>query len=151
MSLSIQESPVNRLHAVPAENREEPDHTCVAAGESLILRIKAFDPAGISKIGIQCFQFSIASSNKIKLAYGELIVPPEAAYQETAYEIVVPIPKNAALGKWGVQTVEFTNGRGYKVSFYRGQDKFDDILFDVLQPPTKDDELLKFSSIEIAS
>lgn len=151
MSVGVQESSANRIHVLNTENREEADTVRVAAGDSLALRIKAFDPAGIRKIGVQCFQFSIASTNKTKLAYGELIVPPEEAYKETTFEIIVQIPKNAALGKWGIQTVEFTNGRGYKVSFYRGQDKFDDILFDVVQPPTKDDELLKFSSIEIAS
>ena len=56
--------------------------------------------------------------------------------------------ENAALGKWGVQMIEFTNLRGYKSSFYRGHDKFDNIVFEVVPPPSKEDELLHFSGVE---
>ena len=151
MSLSVQSDREDDVHVLNTDNREGADHVRVPAGDKLLLRIRAFDPSGICKIAVQCFQFSIASTNKTKIAFGELIVPDDEIFQDKMFEITVQIPKNAALGKWGIQTVEFTNKRGYKVSFYRGQDKFDDILFDVIQPPTKDDELLKFSSIEIAS
>ncbi|MBI3651382.1 MAG: hypothetical protein HY231_10220 [Acidobacteria bacterium] len=122
----------------------------VTAGERLVLRVRAFDPAGIGKIFVQCFQFSTASTNKVKLAYGQLLIPIEESFLHEEYEIYIDIPINAAYGKWGIQTIEFTNGRGYKTSFYRGQSKFDNILFDVVAPPTKEDELLKFNGIEIA-
>jgi hypothetical protein len=126
------------------------EEICVTAGEKLVLRVKAFDPAGIGKIYVQCFQFSMASTNKLKLAFGELTIAVAESFAQTVYEVFIDIPENAAYGKWGIQTIEFTNGRGYKTAFYRGQNKFDNILFDVVAPPTKEDELLKFNGIEIA-
>lgn len=123
----------------------------IVAGDTLVLRIRAHDPSGIRKIFVQCYQFSMASSNKPKLAVGETDVPPEEMYTKKVFEIAVHIPENAALGKWGVQQIQFTNGRGYKTSFYRGQGKCDNIVFDVIPPPTKEDELLQFNSVEIAS
>ncbi len=122
----------------------------VTAGEKLVLRLCAFDPTGISKIFVQCFQFSMASTNKMKLASGEFLIPLEESLRRTEYDIYIDFPENAAYGKWGIQNIEFTNGRGYKTSFYRGQGKFDNILFDVVPPPSKEDELLRFTSIEIA-
>jgi hypothetical protein len=127
------------------------EDTRVVAGGNLVLRVSAYDPNGISKIFIQCFQFSLGSSNKMKLAIGELIVPPAECFTRNAFEVTIPIPENAALGKWGVQMMQFTNGRGYKTSFYRGQSKFDNILFEVIPPPSKEDELLRFYGVEIAS
>ena len=127
------------------------EDTRVVAGGNLVLRVSAYDPNGISKIYIQCFQFSLGSSNKSKLATGELIVPPAEHFTRNAFDVTIPIPENAALGKWGVQVMEFTNGRGYKTSFYRGQSKFDNILFEVIPPPTKEDELLRFYGVEIAN
>ncbi len=123
----------------------------VVAGDTLVLRVSAHDPSGIRKIFVQCYQFSMASSNKIKLAVGEAVVPEAEMYTRKVFEISVKIPDNAALGKWGVQQIQFTNGRGYKTSFYRGQGKCDNIVFDVVPPPTKEDELLQFNSVEIAS
>jgi hypothetical protein len=123
----------------------------IIAGDTLVLRIRAHDPSGIRKIFVQCYQFSMASSNKPKLAVGETDVPSEEMYSRKIFEIAVRIPENAALGKWGVQQIQFTNGRGYKTSFYRGQGKCDNIVFDVIPPPTKEDELLQFNSVEIAS
>jgi hypothetical protein len=122
----------------------------VTAGENLVLRLRAFDPTGISKIYVQCFQFSMASTNKLKLVFGELLIPLEESLRRTEYEIHIEFPENAAYGKWGIQTIEFTNGRGYKTAFYRGQGKFDNILFNVVPPPSKEDELLRFTGIEIA-
>ena len=122
----------------------------VVAGESLALRIAAYDPNGISKIFVQCFQFSMASSNKTKLAVGEVLIMPEHACSQTSFEVTIPIPENAALGKWGVQLIEFTNQRGYKSSFYRGHGKFDKVVFEVVSPPSKEDELLRFDGVEIA-
>ena len=121
----------------------------VIAGESLALRIAAYDPNGISKIFVQCFQFSMASSSKSKLAIGEVSVVPEQSYSQTSFEVTIPIPENAALGKWGVQLIEFTNQRGYKSSFYRGHGKFDKVVFEVVPPPSKEDELLRFDGVEI--
>ncbi len=123
----------------------------VVAGGKLVLRVSAYDPNGISKIFIQCFQFSLGSSNKVKLAIGEIAIPPAERFSKNCFEVTVHIPENAALGKWGVQMMEFTNGRGYKTSYYRGQGKFDNIIFDVIPPPTKEDELLRFYGVEIAS
>ena len=120
----------------------------VIAGDKLVLRVAVYDPNGIARIFIQCFQFSMGSSSKAKLASGELTVPIEEAYQRKSFEVTVPIPDNAALGKWGVQMIEFTNLRGYKSSFYRGHDKFDNIVFEVIPPPSKEDELLHFSGVE---
>jgi hypothetical protein len=122
----------------------------VVAGESLQLRIAAFDPNGISRIFVQCFQFSMASSSKAKLAVGELSVSLEQSYKQTSFEITIPIPENTALGKWGVQLIEFTNQRGYKSSFYRGHGKFDNVVFEVVPPKSKEDELLRFDGVEIA-
>ncbi|HKP13707.1 MAG TPA: hypothetical protein VJZ91_16420 [Blastocatellia bacterium] len=123
----------------------------VITGDKLVLRVAVYDPNGIARIFIQCFQFSMGSSSKVKLASGELRVPAEEAYQRKSFEVSVAIPENAALGKWGVQMIEFTNLRGYKSSFYRGHDKFDNIVFEVIPPPSKEDELLHFSGVEFGS
>lgn len=122
----------------------------VVAGENLVLRIAAYDPNGVSRIFVQCFQFSMASSNKAKLAVGEVAIAPEQGFSQTSFDVTIPIPENAALGKWGVQVIEFTNQRGYKSSFYRGHGKFDNVVFEVVPPPTKEDELLRFDGVEIA-
>ena len=124
--------------------------TRVIAGENLVLRIAAYDPNGIGKIFVQCFQFSMASSNKVKLAMGEVSISPEQSYSQTSFDVNIPIPENAALGKWGIQLIEFTNQRGYKSSFYRGHGKFDNVVFEVVPPPTKEDELLRFDGVQIA-
>jgi len=122
----------------------------VIAGDKLVLRVAAYDPNGISKIFVQCFQFSTASSAKLKLATGETSLSPGQGPSNGAFDVIIPIPENAALGKWGVQLIEFTNKRGYKSSFYRGHGKFDHVVFDVVPPPTKEDELLRFDGVEIA-
>jgi hypothetical protein len=122
----------------------------VIAGETLVLRIAAYDPNGIRKILVQCFQFSMSSSSKAKLAVGELSVPTEQGFSRTSFDVTIPIPENAALGKWGIQQIEFTNRRGYKSSFYRGHGKFDDVVFEIVPPPSKEDELLRFDGVEIA-
>ena len=127
------------------------DGTRVVAGEKLVLRVSAFDPNGMGKIYIQCFQFSMGSSSKVKLAAGELLVPRDEAFDRKTFEVTVEIPENAAYGKWGVQTIEFTNLRGYKTCFYRGHDKFDTLVFEVVPPPSKEDELLHFSGVEFGS
>lgn len=123
----------------------------VSTGERLVLRVRAYDPAGISKIFVECFQFSMANTNRLKFAAGELRMKQEESLGQDFYEIEINIPENAALGKWGVKMIEFTNCRGYKTSFYRGQGKFDNISFDVVSPPSKEDELLRFNGIEIAA
>src|SRR5262249_56992632 len=94
------------------------DHTAgvppsgVAAGDILVLRIYAHDPAGIAEIGVQCFQFSMGGTNKVKLATGRLLVA-DPDYFKPSFEVGVPIPENAAFGKWGIQVITFTNYRGY--------------------------------------
>jgi hypothetical protein len=92
----------------------------------------------------------MASTNKLKLAFGEILIPLEESLRRTEYEVHIDFPENSAYGKWGIQTIEFTNGRGYKTAFYRGQGKFDNILFNIVPPPSKEDELLRFTGIEIA-
>lgn len=122
----------------------------VIAGDELVLRVAAYDPNGIRKIFVQCYQFSTASSNKLKLAVGETSLAADQNLSQTNFDVIIPIPENAALGKWGVQLIEFTNKRGYKSSFYRGHGKFDNVVFEVVPPPTKEDELLRFDGVEIA-
>ena len=123
----------------------------VATGEDLVLRVNAIDPAGISRVFIQCFQFSLASSTKSKLATGELIVPADEHLGRTSFDITVHVPDNAALGKWGVQLIEFTNARGYRTAFYRGQGKFDEIIFEVVAPSNKEEHPLRLIGVEIAN
>ena len=122
----------------------------VIAGENLVLRVAAYDPNGIRKIFVQCYQFSMASSAKLKLAIGETSLEAGESFSQASFDVIIPIPENAALGKWGVQLIEFTNKRGYKSSFYRGHGKFDNVVFEVVPPPTKEDELLRFDGVEIA-
>ncbi len=121
----------------------------VPTGEKLVMRVKAHDPAGISRVMVRCFLFSMANSTRIKLAEGEAVLSPEENYSEHIFDVSVQIPENAALGKWGVQMIEFTNRRGYKTSFYRGQGKFDNLVFEVVSPPSKEDEMLQFDGVEL--
>jgi hypothetical protein len=123
----------------------------VTTGGVLVLRLGVFDPTGISRIFVQCFPFSIANSNKAKTASGELLVSPEQDLSRDAFDVEIQIPEDAILGKWGVQRVEFTNGRGHQVFFYRGQDKIDHIQFDVIARPIRDDEQFSFRCIEVAA
>jgi hypothetical protein len=127
------------------------DDLRVVAGERVTFRLNAYDPCGISRIYVQCFQFSMASSNKAKMATGEIIFRAREGLPETSFEVAVSIPENAAPGKWGVQLIEFTNGRGFKTSFYRGHGKFDNVVFEVLPQAAREDELLRFDSVEIAA
>ena len=70
----------------------------VVAGEKLVLRVRAHDPAGITKIFVQCFQFSLSSANRIKTAVGEASISPDEAFSVTTFDVPVHIPENAALG-----------------------------------------------------
>ncbi|HXU09063.1 MAG TPA: hypothetical protein VN743_08700, partial [Blastocatellia bacterium] len=81
----------------------------VTTGDDLVLRITAYDPNGIRRIFVQCFQFSTASSSKSKLATGEMSITAEQGFSRNSFEVAIPIPENAALGKWGIQLIEFTN------------------------------------------
>jgi hypothetical protein len=121
----------------------------VVAGGTLVLRIRASDPAGIDRIFVQCFQFSLAASTRAKIAVGETTIPPSDGVARDVFDVEVRFPETAALGKWGVKTIEFTNRRGYKRSFYRGQGKFDDIVIEVVPPPAQEDDLLQFNGVEI--
>jgi hypothetical protein len=123
----------------------------VTAGDRVTFRLSAYDPSGISRIYVQCFQFSMASSNRAKIATGEVVFKPREGISESSFEVPVVIPENAAPGKWGVQLIEFTNGRGFKTSFYRGHGKFDQVSFEVVPQAAKEDEMLRFDSLEIAT
>jgi hypothetical protein len=122
----------------------------VVAGEKLVLRVRAHDPAGITKIFVQCFQFSLVSANRVKTAVGEASISPDEAFSVSTFDVPVQIPENAALGKWGVQLIEFTNSKGFKTAFYRGQGKFDNVAFEVISPPRNEDRPLEFNGVEIA-
>ena len=95
-----------------AENNS--DDVRVIAGDKLVLRLSAYDPNGIKKIYVQCFQSAWVVRPNSSLLMGELAIPPEDFFSKGSFEISIEIPENAALGKWGVQVVEFTNLRGYK-------------------------------------
>ena len=123
----------------------------VTTGGVLVLRLGVFDPAGINRIFVQCFPFSIANSNKAKTACGELFVSAAEGHAGNVFDVAIQIPEDAIIGKWGVQRVEFTNGRGQQMFFYRGQDKIDHIQFDVIERPMRDDEQFSFSCIEVAA
>lgn len=123
----------------------------VMTGGVLFLRLGVCDPSGIRRIFVQCFPFSIANSNKAKTASGELLVSSEEEFHGSVFDVEIQIPEDATLGKWGVQRVEFTNGRGQQMFFYRGQDKIDHIQFDVIARPIRDDEQFTFSGIEVAA
>ena len=122
----------------------------VVAGEKLVLRVRAHDPAGIKKIFVQCFQFSLASGNRAKTAVGEASVEPDDSFTVNIFDVPVLIPENAGIGKWGVQVIEFTNSKGFKTTFYRGQGKFDNVSFEVISPPCNEDRPLEFNGVEIA-
>lgn len=126
------------------------DDVRVVAGDKLVLRVRAHDPAGIKRIAVQCFQYSLASANRVKTAVGEATMLPDDSVAVTTFEVEVLIPENAAIGKWGVQVIEFTNTKGFKTSFYRGQGKFDNVSFEVIAPPRNEDHPLEFNGVEIA-
>lgn len=130
--------------------KERYEDAQVTTGGVLVLRLGVFDPTGISRISVSCFPFSIANSNKAKIACGELEMSLDDP-SRCVFDVEIQIPENAILGKWGVQRVEFINGRGHQMSFYRGQDKIDHIQFDVIPRPIRDDEQFSFSGIEVAN
>lgn len=118
-------------------------------GDTLELRLNAYDPAGIRRVFVKCFPFTISQSNRVKLATGETLVPAEESFSRDVIPVAIHIPENAVLGKWGVQFVEFTSGRGSRTGFYRGQGKFDDIVFEVIARPVDEEEMLDFRGVEI--
>ncbi len=130
--------------------RNDSDDLQIMAGGCFEFRVRAYDPAGISRVYVQCFPFGLTQGNKSKTAAGEILIPREKYYAEEIITITIHIPENAALGKWGVQMIEFTNGRGYRTSFYRGQGKFDHIAFEVIPRPTDEEAMLSFNVVEIA-
>ncbi len=123
----------------------------IMAGGNFEFRVRAYDPAGISRVYVQCFPFGLTQGNKSKTAAGDILIPRERYYAEEIITITIHIPDNAALGKWGVQMIEFTNGRGYKTAFYRGQGKFDQVSFEVIPRPIDEEAMLSFHVVEIAA
>jgi hypothetical protein len=71
----------------------------VTTGGVLVLRLGVFDPAGISRIFVQCFPFSIANSNRAKTASGEFLVSSEQGASRDAFDVEIQIPEDAILGK----------------------------------------------------
>ncbi|HKV39537.1 MAG TPA: hypothetical protein VJX67_10015, partial [Blastocatellia bacterium] len=79
-----------------------------------------------------------------------VVVPADLQFSQTSFDVRVLIPENAAIGKWGVQLIEFTNVRGGKTVFYRGQGKFDHIKFEVVAPSSREDRPLRLKSVRVS-
>jgi hypothetical protein len=134
---------------VSAKMNATPDIPRVIVGESLALGVRAQDPSGIRQIWIECFNFSLWNSTRCKTAAGELITPDGLPMRSDLYSVVVPIPLDAATGKWGIRSVRFINGKNHTATYYRGQSRFDDVVFEVLPLPAEQEEVLRFDGIQV--
>src|ERR1041385_8249918 len=121
----------------------------VFVGETLTLEIKAQDPIGIKQITIECYHFSQWNPTRCKTAVGEYVAPEGQLGRADSYRIRIPIPVDAAIGKWGIRSIRFVNGRNNASTFYRGQERFDDIVFEVLPLPTEQDVALRFEGVAV--
>ncbi|HYM00364.1 MAG TPA: hypothetical protein VEZ90_15530, partial [Blastocatellia bacterium] len=52
----------------------------VKAGDFLVVGVATDDPAGIKKIVVQCCQFSMTTSNWVKVAVGEVDIPVDQQF-----------------------------------------------------------------------
>jgi len=138
-------------HHLNAKVKAMSDIPRVVVGESLSLEVRAQDPSGIRQIWIECFNFSLWNSTRCKTAAGELLCPDGSPMRSDLYSVVVPIPPDAATGKWGIRSVRFVNGKNHTATFYRGQSRFDDIVFEVLPLPAEQEEVLRFDGIQVVS
>ena len=121
----------------------------VTVGETLTLEIKAQDPAGIKQITVECYYFSLWNPTRCKSATGEFVAPTGQPCKAEAFRISIPIPFDAATGKWGIRSIRFVNGRNYTTTFYRGQDRFDHIVFEVLPLPAEQEVALRFEGVNV--
>ena len=122
----------------------------VVAGETLILEIRANDPTGIKRVTVECYHFSLWNSTRCKTALGEYTAAgtPE---NHGRYRVAIPIPEDAATGQWGIKTVRFVNGRNYVATFYRGQGRFDSVVFDVVNRRPEPENFLRFEGVDVVS
>jgi hypothetical protein len=126
-----------------------PEIPRVIVGESLSLDVRAQDPSGIRQIWVECFNFSLWNSTRSKTAAGEYAAKDGVPERADHYRVVVPIPLDAATGKWGIRSVRFVNGKNHTATYYRGQSRFDDIVFEVLPLPAEQEDVLRFDSVQV--
>jgi hypothetical protein len=123
----------------------------VVVGDTLMLEIRAQDPSGIKQISVECYHFSLWNSTRVKTAVGEYRSPDETPSRGDIYRVPIPIPDDAATGQWGIRSIRFVNGRNYTSTFYRGQDRFDNFVFEVLPLPAEQEVSLRFDGVSVAN
>jgi hypothetical protein len=123
----------------------------VVVGETLVLEIRAQDPSGIKQISIECYHFSLWNSTRCKAAFGEYSAPVDAPSRGDTYKVPIALPEDAATGQWGIKSIRFVNGRNYTSTFYRGQDRFDNFIFEVLPLPAEQEVSLRFDGVSVAN
>lgn len=121
----------------------------VVVGDTLVLEIKAQDPAGIREIIVDCYAFSLWNSTRSKSATGTFVADVIETYRKEPYRIEVRIPEDAAIGQWGIRSIRFVNGRNTAHTFYRGQGRFDSVVFEVLPLPAELEDSLRFDGVSI--
>lgn len=121
----------------------------VVTGDTLTLEIRAQDPSGIKQISVECYHFGLWNSTRSKVATGEYVAPHDAPSRDDTYRISIPIPVDAATGQWGIRSIRFVNGKNSASTFYRGQQRFDDVVFDVLPLPAEQEIALRFDGVNV--
>ena len=123
----------------------------VVVGDTLVLDIKAQDPAGIREITVDCYAFSIWNSTRTKTAFGSYLCDHPVTSPSRLYRIEVRMPEDAAIGQWGIRSIRFVNGKNSAHTFYRGQGRFDSVVFEVLPLPAELDDSLRFDGVDIVN
>jgi hypothetical protein len=121
----------------------------VVVGDTLTLEIKAQDPAGIREISIDCYAFSLWNSTRTKTASASFRAERLEPGRTEPYRIEIRVPEDAAIGQWGVRSIRFVNGRNLVQTFYRGQGRFDSVVFEVLPLPAELEDSLRFEGVDI--
>ena len=121
----------------------------VVVGDTLTLEIKAQDPSGIKEISVDCYAFSLWNSTRTKTATGSFRAERLEPGRAEPYRIEIRVPEDAAIGQWGVRSIRFVNGRNAAQTFYRGQGRFDAVVFEVLPLPAELEESLRFEGVDI--
>ena len=121
----------------------------VVVGDTLVLDIKAQDPAGIREITVDCYAFSLWNSTRTKNASGSYVCEQPVGGGSRLYRIEVRMPEDAAIGQWGIRSIRFVNGKNSAHTFYRGQGRFDSTVFEVLPLPAELDDSLRFEGVDI--
>jgi hypothetical protein len=123
----------------------------VVVGDTLTLEIKAQDPAGIREITVDCYAFSLWNSTRTKTASGSYRAEQLELGRVEPFRIDIRVPEDAAVGQWGVRSIRFVNGRNVVQTFYRGQGRFDSVVFEVLPLPAELEDSLRFEGVDIVS